>query len=300
MLELLLAAQGRVVSAEELLERVWDEMADPFSSAVKVTMSRLRRKLGDPPRHRDPRPGGLPGAGMKPPSAPAVAAVRRLSLVQALPRRTVRLRLTAIYVTLFLASGAGLLTITYLLVDNHSQLPAMITIGGSTAPPAAFRVPSVTLPAGSGATTGSGPLVGAGGPGQPGGPADSQVCVRASSSSATTTQQLGQCAAFFRSQESAQRTSYLNTLLIGSLIALAAMTVVAVGLGWLMAGRVLRPLRTITWAARTISASNLHRAACPVRPAGRAEGTRRYRRWAACATGRLLRRATAVRRQRLA
>jgi DNA-binding response OmpR family regulator len=48
-LELLLAAQGRVVSAEELLERVWDEMADPFSSAVKVTMSRLRRKLGDPP-----------------------------------------------------------------------------------------------------------------------------------------------------------------------------------------------------------------------------------------------------------
>jgi DNA-binding response OmpR family regulator len=49
VLELLLAAQGRVVSAEELLERVWDEMADPFSSAVKVTMSRLRRKLGDPP-----------------------------------------------------------------------------------------------------------------------------------------------------------------------------------------------------------------------------------------------------------
>jgi DNA-binding response OmpR family regulator len=49
VLELLLASRGRVVSAEELLERVWDEMADPFSSAVKVTMSRLRRKLGDPP-----------------------------------------------------------------------------------------------------------------------------------------------------------------------------------------------------------------------------------------------------------
>jgi DNA-binding response OmpR family regulator len=49
VLELLLAAQGRVVSAEELLERVWDEMADPFTTAVKVTMSRLRRKLGDPP-----------------------------------------------------------------------------------------------------------------------------------------------------------------------------------------------------------------------------------------------------------
>jgi DNA-binding response OmpR family regulator len=49
VLELLLAAQGRVVSAEELLERAWDEMADPFTSAVKVTVSRLRRKLGEPP-----------------------------------------------------------------------------------------------------------------------------------------------------------------------------------------------------------------------------------------------------------
>ena len=49
VLELLLAADGRVVSAEELLERAWDEMADPFSTAVKVTVSRLRRKLGEPP-----------------------------------------------------------------------------------------------------------------------------------------------------------------------------------------------------------------------------------------------------------
>ena len=49
VLELLLAAQGRVVSAEELLERVWDEAADPFTGTVKVTISRLRAKLGDPP-----------------------------------------------------------------------------------------------------------------------------------------------------------------------------------------------------------------------------------------------------------
>lgn len=48
VLELLLAAQGRVVSSEELLERVWDENADPFSQAVKTTVSRLRAKLGDP------------------------------------------------------------------------------------------------------------------------------------------------------------------------------------------------------------------------------------------------------------
>jgi DNA-binding response OmpR family regulator len=48
VLQLLLAARGRAVSAEELLERVWDEWADPFTNAVKVTMSRLRTKLGEP------------------------------------------------------------------------------------------------------------------------------------------------------------------------------------------------------------------------------------------------------------
>jgi len=49
VLELLLAAQGRSVSAEELLARVWDEAADPFTNAVKITVSRLRSKLGEPP-----------------------------------------------------------------------------------------------------------------------------------------------------------------------------------------------------------------------------------------------------------
>ena len=48
VLELLLSSRGRVVSAEELLERVWDEAADPFTNAVKVTVSRLRTKLGEP------------------------------------------------------------------------------------------------------------------------------------------------------------------------------------------------------------------------------------------------------------
>jgi DNA-binding response OmpR family regulator len=49
ILEVLVASGGRAVSAEELLERVWDEFADPFTSAVKITVSRLRAKLGDPP-----------------------------------------------------------------------------------------------------------------------------------------------------------------------------------------------------------------------------------------------------------
>jgi DNA-binding response OmpR family regulator len=49
VLECLLAADGRPVSAEELLERVWDAAADPFTSTVKTTVGRLRAKLGDPP-----------------------------------------------------------------------------------------------------------------------------------------------------------------------------------------------------------------------------------------------------------
>jgi DNA-binding response OmpR family regulator len=48
VLEVLLVADGAVVSAEELLERVWDEHADPFSHTVSVTLARLRRKLGEP------------------------------------------------------------------------------------------------------------------------------------------------------------------------------------------------------------------------------------------------------------
>jgi DNA-binding response OmpR family regulator len=49
ILEMLLAADGALVSTEELLEHVWDANVDPFSNIVSVTMTRLRRKLGDPP-----------------------------------------------------------------------------------------------------------------------------------------------------------------------------------------------------------------------------------------------------------
>jgi len=58
VLECLLAAGGRVVSAEELLERAWDEAADPFTTAVKTTIRRLRAKLGDPPVIHTVREGG--------------------------------------------------------------------------------------------------------------------------------------------------------------------------------------------------------------------------------------------------
>jgi two-component system response regulator VanR len=48
VLEVLLAARGGVVSAEDLLERAWDENADPFTNAVRITISALRKRLGEP------------------------------------------------------------------------------------------------------------------------------------------------------------------------------------------------------------------------------------------------------------
>lgn len=63
LLECLLAAGGRVVSAEELLDRVWDEATNPFTTTVKTTVRRLRAKLGEPDvvetvRERGYRVGG--------------------------------------------------------------------------------------------------------------------------------------------------------------------------------------------------------------------------------------------------
>jgi DNA-binding response OmpR family regulator len=58
VLEYLLASDGRAVSAEELLSRVWDEAANPFTTTVKTTVGRLRAKLGDPPVIVTVRDGG--------------------------------------------------------------------------------------------------------------------------------------------------------------------------------------------------------------------------------------------------
>jgi signal transduction histidine kinase len=124
-----------------------------------------------------------------------------------LPRRTVRLRLTLLYGCLFLISGASLLGITYVLVDNRLSGPLRST-GGSLPHNASSGI--VTAP-----------------------------------SSARNS---------FRAQQAAD----LHQLLIQSSIALAIMAVVSVGLGWLMAGRTLRPLRAMTATTRRISEHNLH------------------------------------------
>jgi DNA-binding response OmpR family regulator len=60
LLEALIVSDGACLSAEELLARVWDENADPFTAAVRVTMSTLRRKLGEPPLIET-----LPGSGYR-------------------------------------------------------------------------------------------------------------------------------------------------------------------------------------------------------------------------------------------
>ena len=60
VLHALLAADGHIVSAEDLLEHVWDANTDPFTNTVRVTVMKLRKKLGDPPVIET-----LPGAGYK-------------------------------------------------------------------------------------------------------------------------------------------------------------------------------------------------------------------------------------------
>jgi DNA-binding response OmpR family regulator len=60
VLEVLMRAEGRIVSAEKLLEQAWDENADPFTNSVRVVVMTLRRKLGDPPVIQT-----VPGAGYR-------------------------------------------------------------------------------------------------------------------------------------------------------------------------------------------------------------------------------------------
>jgi signal transduction histidine kinase len=139
-----------------------------------------------------------------------------------LPGRTVRLRLTLLYGALFLVSGAGLLTITYFLVAHQYMGNDRIFGIGVTAP---------------------GDESGTGIPLQPG------TVVPPPSGSL-----VGQALIVDRNSEAA-----LRELALQSGIALAIMAILSIWLGWLVAGRVLRPLRTITDATRDISATSLHR-----------------------------------------
>ena len=113
----LVGAQGRPVTAEELLEKVWDEMADPFTTTIKTTIGPAPGQARRPARDRDRPRGRLPDLREM---APTVASSSRFSWLR-LPRRTARLRLTLFYGGLFLVSGVVLLAITNLLVRSTDR-----------------------------------------------------------------------------------------------------------------------------------------------------------------------------------
>jgi signal transduction histidine kinase len=154
---------------------------------------------------------------------PLALPARRLHL----PRRTIRLRLALLYGSLFFSSGAVLLALTYAAASRthgaYSQaVPAPFAGHGSAVAPAQVPVAPQSRQVG--------PI--------PRGSPRQSVTVSI--------------------VDPNQRSADLHVLAIVSVIALAIMAAVSMGLGWLIAGRVLRPLRTITSAARDISATNLH------------------------------------------
>jgi signal transduction histidine kinase len=154
-----------------------------------------------------------------------------------LPRRTVRLRLTMVYGGLFLLSGAALLAITYFLVAQHvPQGPIASRLAKQSAGP--YSLPSIP-PARDGVFV------------QTGGIGTCHLLTKALGTPNQVAARAQQCI-------DQQRGLLLNQLLTESGVALAIMAVVSIGLGWLVAGRALGKLRTITAAARSISASSLN------------------------------------------
>ena len=154
-----------------------------------------------------------------------------------LPRVSVRLKLTLLYGGLFLLAGAGLLAVNYALVRSQFQLPFGIRIEsrGPGLPDALGDAPGLVLMRAGAADAGD------------------QFVAAAPSPEAV--------AAVRREAEAVRRelqAATLRQLLTQSGIALALMAVVSIGLGWLVAGRVLRPLSAITATARRLEGSTLH------------------------------------------
>jgi signal transduction histidine kinase len=196
-----------------------------------------------------------------------------------LPRYTVRLRLTLMYGCVFLVCGAGLLAITYLLVRTSTSSVLYVKGAGGAGVVVAGKtgVAGGTGGTGAGGVEGAVPLPGP----------QVHVQLRSGAQAAPSTRQLeehpkhgetpllppsgaqvtpsrrqleelrkhGEALEF---QARSQHDAELRNLLGVFGIALAIMAVVSMGLGWLLAGRALRPLQTITAKARAISASNLH------------------------------------------
>jgi signal transduction histidine kinase len=155
----------------------------------------------------------------------------------------VRLRLTIIYAGLFLASGAGLLAITYVLVRQSTGVALVRTSGNGT---------TYVINRKQAGTSGDvfTQQVQIGQRGLTGGVAPERELLPA---------KLAAQIAYDNARAKKQHDAELRQLVEKSGIALAIMTVLSVLLGWLAAGRILRPLRTLSDHARAISATNLHR-----------------------------------------
>jgi signal transduction histidine kinase len=156
------------------------------------------------------------------------------------PRWTLRLRLTLLYGALFLLAGAILLAITYGLVANQTRTSVLVR---------ATRGPKVPVagPVGGGKVFFAQAPKTAAVPAQlpPGlSPAERQTALAYQRGAQTVINQ--------------NRADQLDTLLTKSGVALGIMAFVSIGLGWLMAGRALRPVRTMSLRARGISERNLH------------------------------------------
>ncbi|WBB61410.1 ATP-binding protein [Streptomyces sp. WMMC500] len=156
------------------------------------------------------------------PSRPHLAVLERVGAMSArLTPRRVRVRLTLLYGALFVLSGAVLLAITYLLVARPSG--GLVAFKGVRHGPSSDRAEPRTYRLDEDL------------PGEESGVAEE-----------------------LRRHAMDQREAMLDRLLMQSGLALAVMSVIAIGLGWVIAGRVLRPLRTMTSTIRRISARNLH------------------------------------------
>ncbi|HWE32363.1 MAG TPA: HAMP domain-containing sensor histidine kinase [Solirubrobacteraceae bacterium] len=150
------------------------------------------------------------------------------------PQTTVRWRLTLLYGGLFLICGGALLGVTYALV-SHASVQSQVTVPGPFAIEQAVRPPpNASFP----------PYA--------------KVTLQKARSEIRRLAKTNTGRAAILSLAAQQRVSDLHQLEIESAIALAIMTLISGALGWVVAGRVLSPLRTITTATRQISEANLH------------------------------------------
>jgi signal transduction histidine kinase len=167
-------------------------------------------------------------------------------LMRLRPRPTVRLRLALIYGSLFLIAGAALLGVNYVLVQRslnarqrvvsfRLQIDGQTEISQSSVAVASALVAPALPAAGPSGAHGPGPA-----------------------SASTITVGGKPVTQVLQENEQSLVAATLHTLIIQSLIALAFMAAISLGLGWAMAGRVLRPVRMMTAAARRLSERNLH------------------------------------------